>query len=57
MENKKMETFIFYGIPVLVVLVIVCLFIFRTPRHVSDRKELAFVYQMLREHQVAGRVR
>lgn len=50
MENKKLENLLFFGLPGLVVLVIVCLFLFRTPRHVSDRKELAFVYQMLKEN-------
>lgn len=50
MENKKLENLLFFGMPGLVVMVIVCLFLFRTPRHVSDRKELAFVYQMLKEN-------
>ena len=50
MKNKKVENFLFYGIPISVVLLIVCLFIFRTPRHVSDRKKIAFVYQMMQEN-------
>ena len=45
--NKKLENALFFGIPGLVVLVIVGMFLCRTPRHVSDKKEMAPVYELL----------
>ena len=46
--NKKVENALFFGIPGLIVLIIVGLFLFRTPRHISDKKEMAPVYKLVK---------
>lgn len=45
--NRKVENAIFFGIPGLVVLIIVGMFLCRTPRHVSDREKMAPVYELV----------
>lgn len=47
--NKKLENVIFLGIPSLIVLVIVGMFVFRTPRHVKDMRAMTPVYKLLKE--------
>lgn len=46
--NKKVENALFFGIPGLIVLIIVGLFLFRTPRHISDKEEMAPVYKLVK---------
>lgn len=46
--KEKIENLIFYGIPCLIVLIVVMLFLFRTPRHVAEKREMEGAYKLLK---------
>ena len=51
--TRNVENMLFYGIPAFIVLIIVLLFLFRTPRHEAGRKEMAPVYKLVAENNYA----
>lgn len=48
--KKRLENIIFFGIPGAIVLIVAVLFVFRTPRHEKDRREMAPVYKLINEN-------
>ena len=45
--KKIHENLLFFGIPVLVLLTVLGLFFFRSPKHVKDRKAMQHVYELV----------
>ena len=51
--TEKVENMLFYGIPALVVIVIFCMFVFRSSRYEKGRREMAPVYKLVEKNNYA----